>query len=159
MATIRRIGPEDWREWREVRLAALKDAPDAFGSTYEREIAFGEADWRTRLTRGGPIVAELDGRIVGCAAGVPDADDPSTVEVYAMWVAASARGGGAAGALIESIVSDAREAGAKRVHLWVTETNERARAFYRRHGFTETGEREPLLSNTTLDVLGMERVP
>jgi len=37
--TVRRIRPGDGALLREVRLRALVSGPDAFGSTYEREIA------------------------------------------------------------------------------------------------------------------------
>jgi hypothetical protein len=42
---VRVIDVSAWRTMRDVRLAALQDAPGAFGSSYEREIAFTEDDW------------------------------------------------------------------------------------------------------------------
>ena len=52
--TVIRLGEEDWRAWRAVRLAALADAPGAFGSTLEDEQALGEEAWRA-MTRGAAI--------------------------------------------------------------------------------------------------------
>jgi hypothetical protein len=34
---IRRLGPADAADYRAIRLAALRGAADAFGSTYEAE--------------------------------------------------------------------------------------------------------------------------
>jgi len=45
---IRQIGPDDWKLLRATRLAALQDAPEAFESTYEGSLAFGEDEWRRR---------------------------------------------------------------------------------------------------------------
>ncbi|ETK35287.1 hypothetical protein MPTA5024_14995 [Microbispora sp. ATCC PTA-5024] len=39
----------------------------------------------------------------------------------------------------------------------MTETNDRARRFYERFGFRDTGEREPLESNPRLQCLRMVR--
>ena len=36
--SIKRIKSEDVEAFREVRLKALKDSPDAFGQKYEEEI-------------------------------------------------------------------------------------------------------------------------
>ena len=46
--SVRRIRESEWRALREVRLLALADAPDAFGSTLAREAAFADdlrRDW------------------------------------------------------------------------------------------------------------------
>ena len=50
-----------------------------------------------------------------------------------------------------------RQQGASTVHLWVTETNSRARLLYERCGFTVTAERQPLPSNPALSEIGMQR--
>jgi hypothetical protein len=41
----RRVTREDWQGVRELRLRALADAPEAFGSMLEVELAHGEAEW------------------------------------------------------------------------------------------------------------------
>jgi len=34
---IKKLGKNDWREWREIRLEALKKSPDSFLSYHEEE--------------------------------------------------------------------------------------------------------------------------
>lgn len=46
--TVRR---SDWRDYREIRLAALKDAPSAFASTWQEEASLTAAQWRDRARR------------------------------------------------------------------------------------------------------------
>lgn len=60
------LTPDDWRLWRELRLAALADAPDAFLSRLADWQGAGdtEARWRARVGAPGVgcFVAMLDGR-------------------------------------------------------------------------------------------------
>ena len=77
---IRRIGAGEWRELRDLRLRALKDAPDAFTATYEEESNDTDAhwsEWATELAEGGSsfgLVAESEGRWIGMAVGGPHRD-------------------------------------------------------------------------------------
>jgi len=48
MVLVRATTLDDWQAMRDIRLQALRDAPDAFGSTYAREIAFEPAEWHRR---------------------------------------------------------------------------------------------------------------
>ena len=47
---IERIGPDEWRTFRDGRLASLKDAPGAFGPRHADWVDADEGRWRRRLT-------------------------------------------------------------------------------------------------------------
>ncbi|HEY8559992.1 MAG TPA: GNAT family N-acetyltransferase [Pyrinomonadaceae bacterium] len=47
--SIRQLNPDDWRRFSAIRLKALQSDPLVFGSNYEAESKFAEADWRRRL--------------------------------------------------------------------------------------------------------------
>lgn len=156
---VRRVVKDEWQELRRVRLAAMSDAPDAFGSSYERELAFDEAGWRERIARSPWWLAWAEGGAVGVIAAFIAAPDekPGDRHVVSMWVAPPARGAGVADALMAELVSWAIGDGASTLSLWVVEENERAKAFYRRHGFSATSQRAPLPSNTALTEVYMVR--
>jgi len=152
---IRRTTENDWEALRDVRLRALAEAPQAFGSSLERERERTEAEWRQwagrgRTGRGVTFVGVLDGWFVGLAGGFPEEEHPDAVHLVSMWVDPSVRRTGAGRALVAAVVDWARERGARRVHLWATDGNEPAIALYRSFGFESTGNHQPLPSNPDL---------
>ncbi len=124
---------------RELRLQALSIAPDAFGSTYEREVGRTKADWQRWMSPGATFILEDAGGAQGMVAGVHDADDTAVVHLMAMWVSPALRGSGAADALVASVLSWAESQGAATVRLNVIQANGRARRVYERNGFCATG--------------------
>jgi ribosomal protein S18 acetylase RimI-like enzyme len=154
---VHRLGPDDWRDLRDVRLRALLDAPSAFASTHAREVAFDETQWRARIAGGPWWLARRNGVPVGLVAGYRTDDEHDIRHLVSMWVAPSARGTGVAAALAEAMCAWAAEDGARAVSLWVADGNERARRFYERLRFTGTGERQPLPSDPSVGEERMER--
>jgi ribosomal protein S18 acetylase RimI-like enzyme len=109
--------------------------PEKIAASWADSIAAG----RSRL-----YVAAADGEIVGYAGVGPEraVDAPEHVgELYALFVHPDWWGSGAARFLTDAAVADLSAAGCDQVWLWVLEANTRARAFYRRYGFTETTDR------------------
>ena len=144
MVDIRRVSPADWPILRRVRLAALADAPSAFGSTYEREIAFTEQEWLGRIKRSAWFVAWENDEPIGLAGAFSPSHRPDAREVVSMWVEPGRRGGKLADRLLATTMDWARDEGADEVSLWIADDNERARRFYLRYGFGPTGNRQPL---------------
>lgn len=155
---IREVAPDDWQLLRDIRLTALLDAPSAFGSSYEREAGFTEADWRERIETGAVNFLAYLPEVSPAGLAGSFEDRPGVAELVAMWVAPAARGRGTGEALIDAVVNWAKNHDYREVHLWVTESNVPARGLYERCGFVPTGERQPLPSNPSLPEIGM-RLP
>jgi ribosomal protein S18 acetylase RimI-like enzyme len=157
MVGVRELAESDWELLRDVRLAALSEAPYAFASTYAREAGFTEEQWRGRiLSRGATFFGFL-----------PDAGEPAGVsgvyiadgvaDLVSMWVRPSARGRGVGESLIEAAADWAKARDYDTLFLWVTESNAAARRLYERCGFTATGERQPLPSDPALSEIQLSR--
>jgi len=159
MVVVRRATIEEWQVLRDIRLAALRDAPNAFGSTFAKQAALLEADWRRRISRGGTFfgyLPEVNGTEPTGLVGSFQ-EKPGTVELVSLWVRPHARGLGVGEALVDAVVGWAAERKAASVHLWLTETNQHALVLYERCGFALTGERQPLPPKPELTEIGMTR--
>jgi GNAT superfamily N-acetyltransferase len=153
----------EWERVRELRLRSLGDAPDAFGSTLDRERRLGEAGWIDWIegwegATNVMFVAERDDRWIGMALGSRTGEEPEA-HLYGMWVDPAWRGRGIGARLVDRVLGWARSWGAGSVILAVTETNEDAAAFYERLGFADTGERSPLREGSDLTTRVMSREP
>lgn len=137
--SLTRAEPDGWERLRDLRLTALAESPEAFGSTWAREQGFDEAEWRSRAARPATFLASRDGADVGLG-GVFDLGTGWCV--MSMWVVPDARGTGVVEALLEACEAVAREAGATTLALGVMEDNPRGRRAYERLGYDYTGARE-----------------
>ncbi len=140
---IRVLSPDDWAIWRQLRLAALTEAPYAFACRLEDWQGTGdtEARWRARLAipDSHHVAATLNDQMIGMASGVSTSQD-DVVKLMSMWVSPAARGRGVGDALVREIERWARSIGARIMRLNVTDDNAGASALYLHHGFKGTGE-------------------
>ena len=148
--------------YKSLRLDALRTDPDAFGSSYERELEFDDSIWHQRLTsvagRTGRVIVDEHADFVSGLVGIGFNETPGDTMLWGMWVKPDARGLGAGRRLVEAAVAWATEHGAATVTLWVVRTNASAIALYERCGFVATGEVDVLPSNPCVAELAMRRV-
>lgn len=129
---IRIAGPDDWVDWRRLRLRSLTENPEAFASsvtmwTGDRDT---EANWRSRLSSPGACFLAYDGAApVGMVGAQPD---DAGVELISMWVAPEARRRGLGGQLIDAVID---WAGRRVLHLRVIDGNAAALTTYESRGF------------------------
>ena len=127
--TIRRVRADEASVLKEIRLAALAEAPFAFGSTYAEEVQFPDEHWMMRAERGSrgddsvTFFAVVGDRILGLAGGYRPEPFDGAFELVSMWVRPEARGAGIAQRLVDAVVDWAAGAGATAVELCVTEGN------------------------------------
>lgn len=158
---IRLVRREEWREFRDLRLRALADAPEAFGSAIESEREYGEATWHDWIAGWGGavnrcLVAVEGDAWLGMAVGSHE-EGREHIHLYAMWVDPGARRRSIGTQLVCAILDWGTARGANEIRLGVTESNPAAVAFYRRMGFEDTGERHPLREGSALRVVQMRR--
>lgn len=123
--------------WREAYAGLL---PDAYLAGLDP--TFGPRRWRERFGTSPEVswwLARDDEGIVGMTTSGPARDDdaPSPLELYAINLLQRGHGTGIGDALLDHAIGD------RPAYLWVLDGNDRAIAFYRRHGFADDGGRKP----------------
>ncbi|HEY0492010.1 MAG TPA: GNAT family N-acetyltransferase, partial [Candidatus Dormibacteraeota bacterium] len=88
---VRRLGPADWEEFRQIRLRALAEAPEAFSSTLADAVRLDQREWMERLAGRAQFLALTGPISVGTAGGI---QAESCAELISMWVDPSCRRSG-----------------------------------------------------------------
>jgi ribosomal protein S18 acetylase RimI-like enzyme len=154
--SVRAFRPHEWRVYRDLRLRALADSPDAFGGTLAEGIDRPDTEWSNRLASGAdtrwnfPVVAELAGEAIGLAWGRIEPSEPEAAHLYQMWVDPRFRRLGAGQMLLNEIIAWATAANAHYLDLGVLCGDSAARRLYSQAGFKAVGEPEPLRPGSTL---------
>jgi len=156
---VRRVRPHEWRQVRELRLAALHDpeAAIAFLDSIDQAELRDDAFWQKRTAdaaTGGEsaqFVAIRDRDWVGTATGLARSvgstdhlDRPvatARVDVVGVFVHPQHRGAGVIDRLLDAIAEWACQHGSRALTLDVHVDNVRAQAAYRRCGFADSGAR------------------
>lgn len=104
---VRELSEGEGLVWRDLRLQALAESPDAFGSTYEASAETPEEDWGRMIdaTARNPLATSLIAIVAGEPGGMArcevDDRDPSVAGLFSMWVKPNLRGRGVAHELVQ----------------------------------------------------------
>ena len=127
----------------------LREEAAFFSSRYEDAVREPDATWEAWTTEAAEgrgkvlLLAEDNDDLLGVVGGFRRLD-PDEVQLVSLWTDPAARGRGIAQELIRAVAGWATSIGARRVYLFVQESNAPGRALYQRAGFRPTGDREPL---------------
>lgn len=143
MVTIRALTAADAPAFRLLRLDALRTAPTAFGGSYEESLALTEADFVRRIAEAAPgaIFGAADGgEMVGMAGLAVQTQVKSRHKglLWGVYVQPSHQGTGLGRALVEAVISRARDC-VLLLHASVVTENKGPRALYHRLGFRPMG--------------------
>lgn len=136
---IRRLTEADAAAFREIRLEALRTSPESFGASYEENKDRPESDFADMLKRY-VVGAWVGGALVGNAGFYAESGlkEVHRGHVWGVFVRPSHRGKGVAHALMQDIITHARQH-VLQLELSVVTSNETARALYERLGFSTYG--------------------
>ncbi len=142
LRTIRTLTSADAEIWRTIRLEALRDAPEAFGQTFENGSVHPLDDVAKAIAGPDPILAAAfaGDRPVG-TAGFRRLDGPKhghRGSLWGMYVAPDFRRRGIGRDPIETVIAHAR-ALVVQLHRHVVARNTAAYSLYRRMGFVTYG--------------------
>ncbi len=162
MIVLEQVTAERVQIFKAVRLRALQDSPNAFGSTYAKEAGFSDEEWVARAMRwngetGVGYLAMEEGAGCGIAGAFLDPRDEKLAHLVSMWTAPSHRRRGVGRLLVSGVVDWAARRGAETLQLMVTSVNEAAMLFYKRMGFAMTGRTEPYPNDPALIEYEMTR--
>ncbi len=158
---IRTLETHEVELHRQLRLLALRDAPNAFGETFEdaeaRPLSYWE-DLTRSVTEPGQHVMFLaceDDAVQGSTYGLIDRDRRDAGRVGGMWVKPLWRRQGIGRALLGEVFAWARDRKLMRLGLWAPPHSRGACTLYHDAGFHETGHRQALPTNPGLEIIEM----
>ncbi len=154
---IRRLQAGDAALWRDLRLEALANHPEAYGSTHDDWAGRPLSDFADRLASGAVFGAFVGATLVGSTA--LDADGPGQGCLTAVYVQAPHRRKGIARLLLKAATKAAKRQRMTRLVLSVAEGNDAARRFYLAAGFRDIGQEPRTLARNgrLLEVTRMQK--
>jgi len=159
------LGPEQWKDYREIRLRALKTDPTAFGESYEREITKSEQETRQKLSNPDykTYIVRIGNKVAAMA--VSSLEKPQHVEhlakLHSIFTDPDFRKQGIGSKLLGQVLKDLHQnLITSRVILSVNNEQEVAKEMYKKLGFVQygLGTKEMKVDGKYYDMAEMELI-
>lgn len=145
---IIQLRADEWPLYKQIRVEAVTDSPQAFGSNREQQLAHPDSFWQQRLEDAGRgerqwlLFARLGADLVGMIGAYRDENDPREATVISVYVTPAARGKGISHRLMRAILDELRKAAVHKVWIGVNIEQKAALHLYQKTGFVvERSER------------------
>lgn len=135
--SLQRMSPSEWREYKSIRLYALKTNPEMFGSNYAKEFLYNKNDWKSFLGHDsramfGLYHAKL---LVGLSGITLKKDDATTAIMFASFIKLPHRGNGLSKLFYQARIDWARQKKCKSIIVSHRVGNTPSRAANQQFGF------------------------
>lgn len=138
--TLRRLLPNEWQAYRDIRLEALKNEPAVFGSNYDREFAFTEDEWRKRLSNHDQamFILVFHDEVIGITGVLIHHEDREAVKLIASYIRREHRGKGLSTLFYRARLDWAISRGFKKAIVSHRASNTASKAANQKFGFRYT---------------------
>jgi len=138
---IVRLAVKDWQEYKKIRLDALQNAPQAFGSSYADNREKPDSYWQSRLADAANgngswlLFAKENQQLVGMIGAFIEENEPDTASIISVFVTGEARGKKISKMLMSAIITELKNKGIKTAQLTVNTNQLPALNLYKSFGF------------------------
>jgi ribosomal protein S18 acetylase RimI-like enzyme len=162
---IVKLPVESWQEYKALRLRALKEDPQAFGASYQKNVEYPDEEWKRRLVNGlggdrnWLLFARENGKLVGMIGAFMEEDSEDTATIISVYVPKEDRGKGISAILMQGMLKElSAKPNLKKVNLTVNKDMIPAVGLYNKFDFIEVGIQPYKMGDgNTVDELMMER--
>jgi ribosomal protein S18 acetylase RimI-like enzyme len=148
LVEIIHLQPNQWQQYRQIRLEALQDSPQAFSTTFKEMVDKPELFWQERLANAADgksswlLFAKVEERIAGII-GAFLAEDNGKAVIVSVYVTPEYRSKGVSNALLDAILGELwQNVTVHTLELAVVKSQKAAISLYKRFGFKIIGEKE-----------------
>lgn len=137
------LTPELWEVYKEIRLRGLQEDPQAFGRSYEEELAFPDEKWKERADNKFNTLAMERGKPIGTmGAYISKEDGVQVAYIVGVYVVSEARGKKVGSLLMQRVLEKIElTPNVSVIRLSVNKDQLAAVGLYERFGFKITGEK------------------
>lgn len=135
------LAVDEWPAYKQLRIEAVSDSPQAFGSNREQQLTHPDSFWQKRLEDAALgqgqwlLFARCNGALAGMIGAYQDEETPQEATVISVYVSPSARGRGISTLLMRAILDELRKAGIQKAWIGVNIEQKAALHLYLKSGF------------------------